>query len=248
MSSRKRAVLYRKVMPGHLCPFGLKALDILQRKGFEVEDHHLTSQDETQAFMSEHRVKTTPQTFIDGERIGGYDDLREHFGLHRVKPDETSYTPIIAIFSTTFLMALAVGWIAEGPVISLRLIEHFIALSMCVLAIQKLQDLRAFSSQFLGYDLMARKWVPYAYLYPFAEAWAGVLMLAGVATILAAPVALVIGTIGAISVFKAVYVDKRELKCACVGGNSNVPLGFVSMTENLMMVAMAVWMGAKLFV
>lgn len=145
-------------------------------------------------------------------------------------------------------MALAVGWIAEGPVISLRLIEHFIALSMCVLAIQKLQDLRAFSSQFLGYDLMARKWVPYAYLYPFAEAWAGVLMLAGVATILAAPVALVIGTIGAISVFKAVYVDKRELKCACVGGNSNVPLGFVSLTENLMMVAMAVWMGAKLFV
>jgi hypothetical protein len=43
-------------------------------------------------------------------------------------------------------------------------------------------------------------------------------------------------------VFKAVYLDKRELKCACVGGSSNVPLGFVSLTENLMMIAMAVWM------
>ena len=51
------------------------------------------------------------------------------------------------------------------------------------------------------------------------------------------------GTGGAISVFKAVYIDKRELKCACVGGSSNVPLGFVSLTENIMMVAMAVWMG-----
>jgi hypothetical protein len=53
---------------------------------------------------------------------------------------------------------------------------------------------------------------------------------------------LFIGTIGAYSVFKAVYVEKRELKCACVGGDSNVPLGFVSLTENLMMMLMGVWM------
>lgn len=48
--------------------------------------------------------------------------------------------------------------------------------------------------------------------------------------------------IGAVSVFSAVYIDKREIKCACVGGDSNVPLGFVSLTENVMMVAMALWM------
>ena len=54
--------------------------------------------------------------------------------------------------------------------------------------------------------------------------------------------ALFIGGVGAVSVFKAVYIDRRELKCACVGGDSNVPLGFASLVENLMMVAMAVWM------
>ena len=48
--------------------------------------------------------------------------------------------------------------------------------------------------------------------------------------------------IGAVSVIKAVYIDKRELKCACVGGDTNVPLGFVSLTENVMMMAMALWM------
>ena len=57
------------------------------------------------------------------------------------------------------------------------------------------------------------------------------------------PAALVVGVIGAWSVFKAVYIQKRELKCACVGGDSNVPLGFLSLTENLMMIAMAAWMG-----
>ena len=65
---------------------------------------------------------------------------------------------------------------------------------------------------------------------------------AGALLRIAIPVALVIGTIGAVSVVKAVYVEKRSLKCACVGGNSNVPLGFVSLLENVLMVAMAVWM------
>ena len=59
---------------------------------------------------------------------------------------------------------------------------------------------------------------------------------------LSVPIALSIGTVGAVSVFNAVYVERRELKCACVGGSSNVPLGFVSLTENLGMIAMAVWM------
>jgi hypothetical protein len=109
----------------------------------------------------------------------------------------------------------------------------------------KLRDLDSFSNMFLGYDLLAQRWVRYAYIYPFGEAAAGILMIAGALLWVAIPVALVIGSIGAVSVFKAVYIDRRELKCACVGGDSNVPLGFVSLTENLMMVAMAVWMLLK---
>jgi hypothetical protein len=111
-----------------------------------------------------------------------------------------------------------------------------------VLALLKLQNIEGFATMFLNYDLLAKRWVPYSYVYPFAEGLAGVLMVAGALTWLSVPIALLIGTIGAASVFKAVYIDRRELKCACVGGSSNVPLGFISLTENLMMVAMAVWM------
>jgi len=96
---------------------------------------------------------------------------------------------------------------------------------------------------FLNYDLLVRREVRYADLYPLGETLAGVLMIAGALIWLATPVALFIGMVGAISVFKAVYLDGRELKCACVGGGSDVPLGFISLTENLMMVAMAIWMG-----
>ena len=229
----------------HVCPFGLKSRDLLEREGFSVDDHLLRSRAETDAFMAEHQVETTPQTFIAGERVGGYDDLRRYFGKPVHDPKALSYQPVIAVFGIAALMAVAASWAAFGAVFTIRTGEWFIAFSMCILGILKLRDLESFSNMFLGYDLLAQRVVRYAYVYPFAEAFAGVLMIAGALMWLAIPVALFIGGIGAVSVFKAVYIDKRELKCACVGGDSNVPLGLISLTENLMMVAMAIWMLIK---
>jgi glutaredoxin len=233
------------VMPEHICPYGLKARHLLRSRGYAVEDRHLTTREETDRFKAEHGVATTPQTFIGGERIGGYDDLRRHLGLKVTDPGATSYRPVIALFVMTALMAMAAAYAADGTALSIRAAEWFIAFSMCVLALLKLQNVEKFATMFLNYDLLARRWVPYGRIYPFAEGLAGVLMVAGVLHWISVPVALFIGTVGAASVFKAVYIDRRTLKCACVGGDSTVPLGFVSLTENLMMVAMALWMLAR---
>ncbi|MGB3802454.1 MAG: glutaredoxin family protein [Sphingopyxis granuli] len=238
----KQAILYRMVMPDHICPYGLKAKHLLKSRGFAVDDRWLTTRAETDAFKAEHGVRTTPQTFIDGVRIGGHDDLRRHFGLKVADPDATSYTPVIALFAMTALMALATSFAAYGDAFTLRAAEWFVSFSMIVLALLKLQDVDKFATMFLNYDLLARRWVPYASIYPFAEGLAGVLMTAHALPWLSIPVALFIGGIGAVSVFKAVYIDRRSIKCACVGGGSKVPLGFVSLTENLGMIAMALWM------
>jgi glutaredoxin len=231
------------VMDKHVCPYGLKAKDLLRRQGFTVEDKWLTSREVTDAFKDQHGVRTTPQTFINGERVGGYDDLRRFLGKSVADPKATTYKPVAALFAVTALMALAVSYAVYGTPLTGRAGEWFIGFSMAVLALLKLQNVESFATMFLNYDLLAKRWVPYSYIYPFAEALAGVLMIAGVLTWMSVPIALFIGTVGAVSVFKAVYLDQRELKCACVGGASNVPLGFLSLTENLMMVAMAVWMG-----
>ena len=238
----KKAIIQRMVMPHHICPYGLKALDLLKRKGFTVEDRWLTTREETDAFKAKHNVQTTPQIFIGGERVGGHDDLRRYLGLSVVDPNATTYQPVIALFSMTALMALAASFAVYGSPFTIRAGEWFIAFSMCILAMLKLQNVDKFATMFLNYDLLAQRWVPYGRVYPFAEGLAGVLMVAGALNWLSIPVALFIGTIGAVSVFKAVYIDRREIKCACVGGDSNVPLGFVSLTENVMMVAMALWM------
>ena len=239
------AVIHRMVMSKHNCPYGLKALHLLKRAGFKIEDHHLRSREETEAFKAKHGVATTPQIFIGGKRVGGHDDLRRFLGKRVADPKATSYRPILALFSLTALMAVAAAHAASGAAFSVLAAEWFIGFSMVVLALLKLQNVETFATMFLNYDLLAKRWVPYSYIYPFAEAAAGVLMVASVLTWLSAPIALFIGTIGAVSVFKAVYIDRRELKCACVGGSSNVPLGFVSLTENLAMVGMALWMLAR---
>ena len=241
--AKPAAVLYRMVMPGHLCPWGLKALWFLKSQGYAVEDHWLRTKDETEAFKAEHDVKTTPQAFIDGVRIGGYSDLRAHFGKPLPDPKAKTYAPVIAVFAAAAAMAVAASHAAYGAPFTARALQWFMSFAMVILAGLKLRNVEAFSTMFLNYDLLARRWVPYAYLYPLGEFLTGALMASGnVFKGFAVTLGLVLGGVGAASVIKAVYIDRRELKCACVGGDSNVPLGFLSLTENLMMVAMALWM------
>lgn len=241
----KTAVLYRMVMTEHMCPSGLKARDLLRKQGFTIDDRHLKSRDAVDAFKQEHGVPTTPQIFIDGARIGGFTDLQAHFG-QTVAQDGVTYRPVIALFSVAALMALALTWVAQGQVFAGQTFPWFIAIAMILLGLQKLQDVDRFATMFLNYDLLAQRWTRWGYVYPFIETGAGLAMLAGVLTWVAAPAMIFAAGIGAVSVFKAVYVDKRALKCACVGGDSRVPLGFVSLLENVMMLGMAGWMLANL--
>jgi glutaredoxin 3 len=78
MADAKTAILYRMVLPDHTCPFGVRAKDMLEGAGYEVEDNVLRSREEVDEFEAEHGVGTTPQIFIDGERIGGSDDLERY--------------------------------------------------------------------------------------------------------------------------------------------------------------------------
>jgi len=226
----------------HICPFGLKSKDLLEREGYTVDDQLLTSREQTDEFKKQHSVETTPQTFIDNKRIGGYDDLRDYFDKPKAGQEGTTYTPVIAIFSVSFLLSVAFSFASDNSLLSMQTAELFVALTMAVLAIQKLQDLFSFTNSFITYDLVAMKVVRYAYVYPFLEAFVGIGMIAGLPAYIIAPISLFIGGVGAVSVIKAVYIDKRELKCACVGGDSNVPLGFISLTENLFMIAAGIWM------
>jgi glutaredoxin 3 len=80
---RRTATLYRMKLPTHECPYGLIARRMLEDNGFEIEEHLLTTREQVDAFQAEHGVSTTPQIFIEGERIGGSDELASHLDTVR---------------------------------------------------------------------------------------------------------------------------------------------------------------------
>ena len=78
MADENVAILFRMILPDHTCPFGGRAKEMLEKAGFEVDDRILSSREEVDAFEEEQGVDTTPQVFIDGEHIGGSDDLERY--------------------------------------------------------------------------------------------------------------------------------------------------------------------------
>ena len=226
-ATKQTVKLYRMSTPEHECPWGLKAVNLLNEKGIEFEDYKLTSKAETEAFKAKHNVQTTPQIFFGEERIGGYTDLAEKLEVE-AEGAEYSYTPVVAVFSSAGLMALATSMGLTG----------FMGFSLSLLATLKLMDIESFAESFEKYDLITKKIKPYAKLYPFAELAIALGFLSGVAPLATGITSLFVGVSGGISVIKAVYIDKLALNCACVGGNSKAPLGIVSFTENAIMAIM----------
>lgn len=222
--------LYRKPH----CPSGTKALNLLQQRGYNFHDHVFADKAEEQSFKQKYDVATTPQVQWDGRWIGGYEALAEYLGADGDSSagKNRSYMPVIAVFVTAALLSLASqdGWMG------------FMGYSLAILACLKLMDIDSFVEGFRQYDLLTPYWPAYGRLYPFIELGIALCITAGFAPIWSGITALLVGLLGAISVVKAVYIEKRDLNCACIGGNSRAPLGAVSLSENLMMLFMGVFL------
>ncbi len=78
MTQTRTATLHRMVLPDHTCPFGIRAKQLLQAEGYDVDDQILRDRDTVEAFKTEHGIATTPLIVIDGETIGGCDDLERY--------------------------------------------------------------------------------------------------------------------------------------------------------------------------
>lgn len=78
MPEARSAVLYRMVLPDHTCPYGVRAKEMLDQAGFDVDDRHLTTRDQVEALKADLGVATTPQIFIGEELIGDSEALENY--------------------------------------------------------------------------------------------------------------------------------------------------------------------------
>ena len=136
--------------------------------------------------------------------------------------------PLFAVFCTSFFITTTL----------MQNFQVFMGISICILAMLKLMDIEAFGLSFKKYDLISSRFEKWIYMYPFCE------LLIGISFLLSSPptsislIALIIGIFGMVSVFKAIYLDKSKLNCACVGGHAKTPLGIISFIENFLMACM----------
>lgn len=82
MAEAPSITLYRMKLPEHECPFGLRARKMLDQAGYEIDEHLLETREAVDAFKAEQGVATTPQVFVNGERIGGSEDLANYLAMH----------------------------------------------------------------------------------------------------------------------------------------------------------------------
>ena len=165
---------------------------------------------------------TTTANLYRDERTGGYGDLAKRLG-EKAESVEYSYTPVLAVFGSTLLMAL----VLDGSIL-----RHFMGLSICVLAILKLMDISSFAESFSKYDLITQRWRDWAKVYP------GVELLVGLGFLTNPPVPLSVGR--AIIVIPEMiphlrpYISTTRPMCLC-RQKHKTPLGIVSFSEYAML-------------
>jgi hypothetical protein len=167
----------------------------------------------------------------------------EHHGHHEHwKPQRgiRDYLPLIVIVLIAILTAVALQW-GQGRLEARMWMRYFMGIFLVIFAMLKLFDLAGFADGFQMYDLIAKRFRPYALAYPFIELLLGLASLAGVFPMLTNLVLLVIMVIGAMGVFDALRKG-LDVACACLGTVLKVPLSTVAVIEDVGMATMAALM------
>lgn len=147
-------------------------------------------------------------------------------------------------FSAYYPLLLVMALIAVVPLASgnfMGWMMGFMAGFYIVFGAFKLLDVPAFANAYAQYDIVAKYFKPWGYIYPFVEVALGFGFLFYVNMQLLSWIALILSLVGAIGVTKATFA-KQTIQCACLGTVFKLPMSVVTIIENLGMAVMAGWM------
>jgi copper chaperone CopZ len=178
------------------------------------------------------------------KNVGNYvigEEVKDTTAANETAPATlVTYKPLILVFAYILLVTLAVE-IVNGGFVLHRFMPNFMAGFFLVFSFFKLLDLRGFAQSYGMYDLLAKKIPVYGYIYPFIELALGMAYLLGYRPMLVNIATLVVMTFSSIGVIMAV-MNKQKIRCACLGTGFNLPMTAVTITEDVLMAAMAAWM------
>jgi len=153
---------------------------------------------------------------------------------------KSSYFPLLLIL-LYLIGAVGLAEAALGAFDGMRAMRHFMAGFFLVFSFFKILDVPNFAVSFSSYDVVAKRWLGYGYLYPFLELGLGAAYLADFQPVATNVATLLIMGLGSVGVLQSVLA-KRKIRCACLGTVFNLPMSSVTLIEDLLMVGMAATM------
>lgn len=148
-----------------------------------------------------------------------------------------TYKPILLIFGYLLGITLLVEYI-NGAFSLMRWMNNFMAGFFLVFSFFKLLNLKGFAESYSMYDIVAKKWNGWGYVYPFVELGFGLAFLTGFLPLLTNSITLVVMIISIIGVLQAVF-NKRKIQCACLGAVFNLPMSTITIIEDALMIGMS---------
>jgi copper chaperone CopZ len=147
------------------------------------------------------------------------------------------YKPLLIIFGYILVLTLLSESLSGGLLIS-RWMNHFMAGFFLVFSFFKFLDLKGFAESYSMYDIVAKKWNGWGYLYPFMELALGISFFSGYLPMLTNAVTFVLMSVSLAGVLQSV-MNKRKIRCACLGAVFNLPMSTITILEDGLMICMS---------
>jgi copper chaperone CopZ len=148
-----------------------------------------------------------------------------------------TYKPVLLIFAYIAGISLLIQ-VYSGTFNVIHWMNHFMAGFFLVFSFFKLLNLSGFADSYAMYDIIAKRWKGYGYLYAFIELLLGLAFAVDFSPVLTNSVTLIVMGISIIGVLQSI-LDKKKIKCACLGDVFNLPMSTVTIIEDALMILMS---------
>jgi cation transport ATPase len=154
--------------------------------------------------------------------------------------EKTSYFPIFLIFGYITLITVLIQ-VVKGSFNWMQWMTHFMAGFFLIFSFFKLMNLKGFAEGYRSYDIVAKRFLSWGFIYPFVELCFAILLLTGFAPIIVNSAILLVMSISVAGVIQSL-VSKTSFQCACLGTIIKLPLSKVTLFEDLLMIGMSLGM------
>lgn len=177
------------------------------------------------------------------QALGGADSKYQISAAHHSEAMEEAkswaetYKPILLIFGYVTAISLVVSW-QDSTIDFMVFMRIFMSGFFLTFSFFKMLNLKAFAESYAMYDIVAKKFSPWGYIYAFIELGLSLSFALNLSPVVVNWVTLIVMTVSILGVLESV-LNKKKIQCACLGAVFNLPMSTVTIVEDAIMIAMS---------